>query len=411
MNDHPKCFVWNRGSFDRLWAPILLGGLVGLLVSGCQPAAPVVVAPPVVEVVAVSPTNVPLSAIFIGRLDSPQNVEVRARVEAFVDKMLFTEGREVQAGELLFALDAKPFLERLAGAEGALAEAQAALNKYEKDVARLAPLAQKKAIPQQDLDNAQASVEVGKASVLTAKARLEAARIDLGYCEVKAPVAGLVGASQVAVGSLVGKGQPTLLATISTLDPIWFYCAISEVDFLRAERKLQESGRQLGDVPVTLILADDTELGEPGKWVFLDRAVDAATGTLRARAEFANARKLLRPGMFARVRIGLKMEQDSLLVPQRAVQELQGKTFVWLVDAASKATQRSVQVGAEVGSDVIILGGLKAGDRLIVEGVQKVREGALVQAKTAAQIAAALAAAIPAPEPKHEKGAAPAGKE
>lgn len=370
--------------------------------------------PPVVQVLPVVATNVPLTAEFIGQLDSPQNVEVRARVEAFVDQVQFVEGTEVKAGDPLFALDKKPFEERLAAARGSLAEAQAALKKYDADVARLTPLAKLKAIPQQDLDNALASVDVGKANVQSAQARVESALLDLGYCDVKAPVTGLIGAKQVSVGSLVGKGQATLLATISTLNPIWFYCAISEVDYLRAERKAQETGRRVGELPVTLILADGSELPEPGKWVFLDRAVDVTTGTLRARAEFANPKKelrpgvaqyLLRPGMFARARIGLKTEKDSLLVPQRAVQELQGKTFVWVVDAENKASQRPVKVGTEVGSDVIVLDGLKAGERLIVEGMQKVRDGALVTPVTAEQAAAMAAKAVQeaeAAKAKHE---------
>jgi len=339
-----------------------------------------------VQVLEVSATNVALTAEFIGQLDSPQNVEVRARVEAFVDEVLFEEGREVSQDAPLFRLDRKPFLERLAAAEGQLAEAQAALNKYHKDVARLEPLAEQKAIPRQDLDNAVASVAVGEASVQSAEARVQSARLDLSYCDVAAPVSGLIGARQVSIGSLVGKGEPTLLATISTLDPIWFYCAISEVEYLRARRT---AGRQLGETVPTLILADGSEFPEPGKWVFVDRAVDVSTGTIRARAEFSNPEGVLRPGMFARVRVRLKTQQDSILVPIRAVQELQGKNFVWVVGEDDKATQRSIEPGAEVGSQVLVLAGLEAGERIIVEGVQKVREGSPVRPKTAEQMAAA----------------------
>src|SRR5262245_6783961 len=183
--------------------------LAAILASSCKKEAPPPPPPPVVQVSEVVATNAPASVEFIGQLDSPQNVEVRARVEAFVDKVLFTEGTEVKEGDRLFALDPKPFQERLAAAEGVLAEAKAALNKNEKDVARLTPLGQKRAVPQQDLDNAVASVEVGKASVLSAKAQVESAQIDLGYCDVKAAVSGLIGAKQVSVGELVGKGQPT----------------------------------------------------------------------------------------------------------------------------------------------------------------------------------------------------------
>ena len=198
-------------------------------------------------------TNAPASVEIIGQLDSPQNVEIRARVEAFVDKMLFIEGTNVTEGQMLFELDKKPFEQRLNAAKAMLAEAEASLAKYRTDTNRLTPLAAKKAVPQQDLDNAVASVAVGMASVESAKAQVESATIDLGYCDVKAPVAGLIGAKQVSIGELVGKGQPTLLATISTLDPIWFYCNVSEVDYLRAQSRNPAHGQNISpNCPVTL---------------------------------------------------------------------------------------------------------------------------------------------------------------
>src|SRR5215467_5110979 len=164
--------------------------------------------------------------------------------------MLFTEGTEVKEGDPLFKLDDRPYQERLAAAKGALAEAKAALNKYDKDVARLTPLAAKRAVPQQDLDNALAAVDVGKAAVLTAEARVESTMLDVGYCDVRAPVSGLIGAKQVSIGELVGKTVPTLLVTISTLDPIWFYCNVSEVDYLKAEAETQRTGTRVQDLPV-----------------------------------------------------------------------------------------------------------------------------------------------------------------
>jgi len=340
----------------------------------------------------------------IGQLDSPQNVEVRARVEAFVDKMLFTEGTEVKEGDPLFKLDDKPYQERLAAAEGALAQAKAALNKFEKDVARLTPLAKKRAIPQQDLDNALASVEIGRADVLTAKARVESAQLDLGYCDVRAPISGLIGAKQVSIGDLVGKGQPTLLATMSTLDPIWFYCNVSEVGLLRANAEGQRTGKKLSDFPVTLILGDGSVHPEKGRIVFVDRAVDVKTGTLRVRAQFPNPRKILRPGMFGRIAIDLGVRPDSILVPERAVAELQGKNFVWIIGSDNKASQRPVKVGNQVGEKLLILEGLKAGERIVLEGLQKVREGAPVKPMTAEEMAAAAQAAKPAATAKEDEG-------
>jgi len=375
------------------------GGLVLLMcvsllsTTGCKKAPVAALPPPVVEVMDITTTNAPTSTEIIGQLDSPQNVEVRARVEAFVDKVLFTEGTEIKEGDPLYKLDDKPFKERLAAANGMLAEAKAALNKYEKDVARLTPLAQKKAIPQQDLDNAIASVDVGKASVLSAEARVEAATLDLGYCDVRAPLSGLIGAKQVSMGDLVGKGQPTLLATISTLDPIWFYCSISEVAYLKADAEARRTGKSVANLPVTLLLANGAKHPDHGKFVFIDRAVDVKTGTLRIRAEFPNSLKLLRPGMFARIRVDLGDRPDSVLVPERAVAELQGKSFVWIIDKDSKASQRAVQVGDAIGGDVLIVDGVKAGERIVVEGLQKVREGALVKGMTSAELVQVASAA------------------
>jgi membrane fusion protein (multidrug efflux system) len=353
-----------------------------------------------VQVLEVTATNVPHTSEIIGQLDSPQNVEVRARVEAFVEKVLFVEGSEVSEGEPLFALDKKPFLEQLAAAQGALAEAKASLNKYEKDVARLQPLAEKRAIPQQDLDNAMASVDVGRANVLSALAGAESAKLDLSYCDVRAPASGRIGAKEVSIGDLVGKGEPTLLAVISTLDPIWFYCSISEVAYLRASQRVRKTGRSVGDVPVTLILADGSEFPEQGKWVFIDRAVDPTTGTLRMRAEFANTDKVLRPGMFARARIRVDTEEDSILIPQRAVQELQGTDFVWVIGSDNRASQRPVTAGAMIGGDQVIEEGLKPGERIVVEGVHKAREGEAVQPVTAAEAAQGAATKPAAVQPQ-----------
>jgi membrane fusion protein (multidrug efflux system) len=286
--------------------------------------------PPIVEVMELKVSEVPLTTTLIGQLDSPQNVEIRARVEGYMDQMPFTEGLEVKQGDLLFSLDKKPFLERLAAANGMLAEAQASLRKYQADVARLQPLYEKSAIPKQDLDNAKAGVEVGLAGLESAKARVETAQLDLSYCEIKAPISGLIGAKMVSIGELVGRGEPTLLATISTLDPIWFYCNVSEVEYLKAVERGKTVGREVADLPLTLLLGDGTEDPDKGRFVFIDRAVNAKTGTLRVRAEFPNREKKLRPGMFARVRVDIGTRKDCLEVPERALVEIQGKAFLWL---------------------------------------------------------------------------------
>jgi len=367
--------------------------LAVLATSGCKKPEAAAPPPPFVEVMEITTSGVPLTTTLIGQLDSPQNVEVRARVEGIVEKMFFTEGTEVEEGAMLFELDKRPFLERLAAANGMLAEALAALNKYEKDVARLTPLVANRAVPQQDLDNALASVEVGKAGVESAKARVESAQLDLGYCDIKAGVSGLIGAKEASIGELVGRGEPTLLATISTLDPIWFYCNVSEVEYIRAEERSRKLGKDVATLPLTLLLANGHEHPQGGKFVFIDRAVDVKTNTLRVRAEFPNPDKLLRPGMFARVRVELGTREDAIIVPQRAVTQLQGRNFVWVVAEDGTASQRPVGIGEQLGSNLLVSEGLKAGERIIVEGVHKAREGAPVTAMTAGQMAARTGAA------------------
>ena len=268
----------------------LLAAAAAVAVCGCKKAAPPPPPPPIVQVMDVTATNVPLDAEIIGQLDSPQNVEIRARVEAFVQEMPFIEGTNVMQGELLFKLDDGPYKQKLAAAKGSLGEAEAALKKYEADVARLKPLAEKRAVPQQDLDNALASVDVGKAAVFSAQARVESAQLDLSYCEVRAPMNGLIGAKQVSIGELVGKGTPTLMATMSTLDPIWIYCNVSEVGLLNADDYARRTGKRIADAPVSLILANGSVHPEKGKIVFIDRAVDVKTGTLRIRAAVSQSR-------------------------------------------------------------------------------------------------------------------------
>lgn len=350
-----------------------------LLLAGCDKPEAQAPPAPFVSVMEVMATDVPASAGMIGHLDSPQNVEIRARVEGFVDKMSFTEGTQVQEGDLLFELDRKPYLEKLAAAQGSLAEAQAALNKYQKDVARLRPLAERRAIPMQDLDNALAAVEVGEAGIVSATAKVESAQLDLGYTAVKAPITGMIGAAQVSIGELVGKGDPTLMATISKLDPIWFYCNVSEDIHLKSVEKARATGRQIGDLPVSLVLSDGSQYPESGKFVFIDRAVDAQTGTIRVRAEFPNKDLLLRPGMFARIVVDLGARKGALTVPERALVDLQGRTFLWVVSKDNTTSQRAVVARERTNGMAIISEGLAAGERIIVEGLQKVREGAPVQ--------------------------------
>jgi membrane fusion protein (multidrug efflux system) len=347
--------------------------------------------PPLVQVLDVSEKKVERHTTFIGKLDSPQTVQVRARVESIIEKISFVEGAEVSAGQPLFQLDNKLYEEQLSQAKAMLAEARAALGKSNIDVSRLKALVEQNAAPQRDLDTALTSKVVNEANVAAAEASVKTAELNLGYCEIKAPLAGRIGAVDVPMGSLVGKGEPTLLETISQADPIWLYCAISEVQYLEAEQLAREAGRKMGELPLTLILADGSVHPDKGRWVFADRFVDSTTGTIRVRAEFPNSRKALRPGMFGRAKIGFTAAKESIMIPERALIERQGKNFVWVIGSDNRASQKSVEVEPDrIGLEAIVLKGLEKGERVVTEGLQKVREGSLVQPKTAAEMSAIL---------------------
>ncbi len=375
---------------------IAAGVIAATLLAACEKPATPEPPLPVVSLLEVRNSSIPHTGILIGQLDSPQNVEVRARVEAFVEAIAFTEGGKVKQGDLLFKLDRRPFVEKLAVANASLAEAMVAQKKFEIDVSRLKPLAASGGVSQQDLDDAEASLEASKAMVESARSSVESAQLDLGYCEVKAPIDGLIGAKEVSVGDLVGKGEPTLLATMSSLDPMWFYCNISEADYIRTKTRAEELGKDLGTLPLTLILPGGKEHDKQGRIVFFDRAVNVKTGTMRVRVEVPNPTELLRPGMFARARID-GGSRDGIKIPERAISELQGQSFVWVVDAEQKVSQRPVRTGDTVGSEVVVLEGLQPGERVVLEGVQKVHDGARVN------VIAAGPAAAPAGSPPSQR--------
>ncbi len=375
--------------FSRPLALIAAG-----LLSGCEKPVPPPPPPPVVQALEIKESDLPRTATIIGQLDSPKNVEIRARVEAFVKKICFTEGTNVKEGDLLFELNEAPFIEKKIAAEAKKAETEAALRKAQADLARIEPLKNTGAVSKMDLDKAVAAVDTGTAAVSAANAQVESAKLDLGYCKVMSPIAGLIGAKEVSEGDLVGKGEPTLLATLSSLNPIWSYCNISEMDYLKIMGQARELGLEIDKIPLTLIKSNGVEHPEKGKLVFFDRAVSAKTGTMRLRAEFPNPTELLRPGMFGRVRFE-GGTRKGIQVPQRAIVELQGKAFVWILNEDQTVNQRAVKLGNLNESNVAVLDGLKPGDRIIAEGIHKVREGGKVNAQAASPADGAAAATQP----------------
>jgi membrane fusion protein, multidrug efflux system len=364
---------------------LLLFGVIPILLAACAPEAPPpAAAPPEVMVAQVIQRDVPVMTELVGQAAGSQDVEVRARVEGFLETMAFTEGSLVTQGQLLYKIDPKPFEATVANAKANLATWQARLEKTTNDVKRYTPLVAQQAVSQMELDNAVSARDATAAQVDAAKAALENAQIDLGYTTINAPIAGLVGTTKVRAGNLVGRGENTLLVTISVIDPIFFRAGLAEAEYLRINRRLQErqaAGETREKTPIELILADGTTLPHKGYLDAVERNIDTTTGTLSLQVKFPNPDQLVRPGQYGRARFESDLKKGALLVPQRAVQELQSIYSVAVVGADNKVSFRNVKVGPREGSLWVIAEGLNAGDRVVVEGLQKVREGAVVSPK------------------------------
>ena len=375
--------------------PVLLGGVA----QGCAKEVPRA-ATPEVYVAAVTQRDVPVYLEIVGQTRGSQDVEIRARVEGYLDAVKFTEGAFVAKGAPLYQIDPKPLEAALANAKAGLATAEARLSRANNDVARYRPLAEKKAISQQDLDNAISAQEAARAQVDAGKAAVDKATLDLGYASIAAPLDGLVGTTNVKAGNLVGRGESTLLTTVSQVDPILFRAGISEAEYLRIAKRVQETGQRASGAEIELILADGTVHPHKGRIDAIERAVDPTTGTLAVQFTFPNPGRVVRPGQYGRARFVLETKAGALLVPQRAVQELQNLYSVATVGEGSKVAFRNVKVGPRVDGLWVIEEGLKAGEKVVVEGLQKVREGAPVNAKPVTAAPTGKGAAEPATEAK-----------
>jgi membrane fusion protein (multidrug efflux system) len=396
--------------------------------------------------------TVPIVRDFTARTDAIPTVEVRARIAGVLEQVLFKEGTEVKQGQTLFVIQREEYAAAVESARAQLAKAQAdltrardtsivdraraqvdvrkaELGKAQQDVNRYRPLAEARAIPQQDLDTSLAQekvtvanveaanaalrdsqlvqrteIQVAEAAVQSAKASISQAELNLGYTTVQSPINGIIGRIQVDRGNLVGKSEPTLLATVSALDPIYASFSVAEADYLRLARRvrLDPQGRvRDSESQLQLFLADDSLFPHKGRLVFVDRAVDPKTGTIGVQAAFPNPEKVLRPGQFARVRGEVDERPDAVLVPQLAVQEEQGAKTVLVVGDGDKVALRSVTLDERIGDLYIVTAGLKRGERVIVEGLQKVRPGMQVKPELKPATAApAERASLPAAKPK-----------
>lgn len=361
---------------------VALSGLLVTATGGCGKKEAPPPPPPDVKVATVLQKDVPIYVEAIGQTRGSTEIEVRARVEGFLQTVDFKEGFPVRKGQLLYTIDPRPFEAALAQAKGALAEAQAQLARATQDVVRYEPLVAKNAISRQEYETAVVVQRAAEASVEAAKAAAERAEIDLGYTRVTAPESGLVGKTEVYPGTLVGRGQSTLLTHISQIGTIHVRFTISEKDYLFYARRRQE---RLGDhalgesLPFELVLADGSLHPEKGRLVFADRNVDPTTGTIMMEAAFPNPGGIVRPGQYARVRAAADLKKGAILVPQRAVAELQGIYNVAVVGADDTVETRMVQTGQRIGNLWLIDSGLKAGEKIVVEGLQKVRPGVKVK--------------------------------
>ena len=323
----------------------------------------------------------PVQAEFTGEVRGGEDVEVRARVAGFLKSLEYREGTLVRRGDLLFVIDPQPFEAAAARARADLAEARARHNRAVIQVNRLRPLAAQNAVSQQDLDNAIASEEANRAAVEAAQASLTSAELDLSYTRVTSPINGMAGNRLVDVGTFVGSPEPTVLTVVSSLDPIRFDFTVSESEYLAYARATQEGGRSTrgGLSGLELILADGSIHTQKGRVSVVGRGVSTETGTLPIQAVFSNPGGLIRPGQFGRVRLPITTRKNAIVIPQRAVQELQGTFNVYVVGPDSVVQVRAVKPANRIGSDWVIAEGLEPADRIVVEGIQKVRPGAKVR--------------------------------
>jgi RND family efflux transporter MFP subunit len=392
MNTLSKYKLWIGGAVCLLVIGLIVGAIYPKHVSGAQSGAP-----PDVEVVQVEQKDVPIYGDWIGTLDGFTNADVKAQVTGYLLRQGYQEGTFVQKGQLLFEIDPRPFQAALDQAEGQLAQAKAQLATAEAiqvrtqlDVEKYTPLVKVQAASQQDLDNsvqnnlaAKATVQTAQALIKTDEAAVETAKINLNFTRLVAPIDGIAGQAQLQVGALVDLSSPPV-TSVSTVDPIKVFFTVGEPQYLAWRKRYPtDATREAADknLHLQIILADGSTYVHEGTFYFADRQVNVGTGAIRLAGLFPNPGNVLRPGGYAKVRAVIRVQKDALVVPQRAVTELQGGYQLATVDDHNKVSVRTVSVGDQVGNDWIIADGLKPGEHVVAEGVQKVRPGMQVNPK------------------------------
>ena len=367
----------------KLRIPFLIVGSMLLLAACSQertnPAPP---PPPEVSVVVTRAQQVPLYLEFVGQTSGLKDIAIRARVEGFLEGIHFQEGAGVNQGDLLYTLESQRFEENVAARMSAVAEAETMLAYAKRDLERIRPLAEINAVSKSDLDGAIATHDAAMASKAAAEAALRASEIQLGYTKIYSPIDGIIGKTQAKVGDFVGRDpNPVILNTVSQVDTILVTFFITETQYLALAQQLADlkARARTDEANLELILIDGTVYAHKGRPDFIDREVDPTTGAMLVQASFPNPDKLLRPGQFVRVSVRGQVIEDGILIPQRCVMELQGLHNVFVVNADNTVATREIVVGPTVGSAWLITEGLKPGEKVIYEGLQKVRDGATVE--------------------------------
>jgi membrane fusion protein (multidrug efflux system) len=350
-----------------------------LVICSCSaPPAAIEIPPMEIDVVKLKTESIQLEKDFVAQVYGKMDIPIRARAEGYLEGIHFQEGRMVRKGELLYTVNSDPFQEGVNAANSELASARVKLTQAENDLTRYRPLAEINAISEKDLDAAVANRDAAKAMVSAAEAKVRFQGIQLSYTQIKSPIDGLIGKTNAKVGEYVGRDpNPVILNTVSLIDSVRVEFFLSENDYLSIFREYQEDHRKPGDQEdnIKLILADGILFEQKGKVDFINRQIDASSGTILIQSTFPNPDRLIRPGQFARVRVPIQNVENGVLVPQRAVSEFQGNFFVYKVGEGNKIIQQGVEVAGNYRDYFLVKYGLESNDLVVLEAIQKVAAG------------------------------------
>jgi len=368
-----------RSIFSKVFILLPMGVL---LFSSCgseeQAAAP----PPEITVVEVIQKDVPVYSEFIGEVYGEKDIPIRARVEGFLEGIFFEEGGEVKQGQLLYTIDPRPLQAKVNAQQSEVAEAETMLVKAKSDLDRYIPLAELNAVSKSDLDAVQAKYDASQSSLDAAKANLRSAEIELGYTSIYSPIDGLIGMTKARVGDFVGKDpNPVILNTVSQTNEVKVRFYLTESEYLyisreytnRLAEELEGKIQKDREPNIELILSDGSEYMHKGMADFIDRSIDASTGSILVQASFPNPNLLLRPGLYAKVKIASRIVKDAILIPLRCIMELQGQKSVYIVKADNIEEARTITTGPTVDDYILITEGLKVNDKIVIDALQKVR--------------------------------------